>query len=92
MDAGISRLGGRLIRRDDSKQGLQAGTVPRRDSAHISRGPEIGLPCLLCREPITIDQVEYELQFTSAGSASSLERTRLHQRCIAAWEMERTKV
>jgi hypothetical protein len=75
-----------------AREHLQAKTLPRRDPEYAGEGPGIGLPCRLCREPITVDQVEYELHVTSAGAAPWVERIRLHRRCFAAWEMERTRL
>ena len=74
-----------------AREHLQARTLPRHDPEYAGEWPGIGLPCRLCRESITIDQVEYELHVKSASTTPRLERIRLHRRCFAAWEMERTK-
>jgi hypothetical protein len=49
------------------------------------------MPCTICGTLITVSQMEYELQFRHDGATPGLDRFRLHLRCFAAWEMERTK-
>jgi hypothetical protein len=71
---------------------LKAGKIPRRDPDRTWGGSGVEMPCTICGERITRDQVEYELQFSHDGANTGLDRFHLHLRCFAAWEMERTKV
>jgi hypothetical protein len=70
---------------------LQAGVMPRRDPDGTWGGKGIDVPCSMCGERIMPDQVEYELQFTHDGTTGDVDLFHLHLRCLAAWEMERTK-
>ena len=70
---------------------LEAGLVPRRDPDGTWGGMGIDAPCAMCGERIRPDQVEYELQFRRDGAAPDMDLFHLHLRCLAAWEMERTK-
>jgi len=71
---------------------LNAGTIPRRDPDRTWGGTGMDRPCVICRERVTRDQTEYELQFSHDGANPVLDRFHLHLRCFAAWEMERTKL
>jgi hypothetical protein len=71
---------------------LRAGTLPRHDPDRTWGGHGVGMPCTICAEPITRDQMEYELQFSHDAATPSLDRFHLHLRCFSAWEMERTKL
>ena len=43
-------------------------------------------------EPVTRDEVEYELEFAHDGANRGRDKYHLHLRCFALWELERTKV
>jgi hypothetical protein len=70
---------------------LQAGLMPRRDPDGTWGGKGVDVPCAMCGERIRPDQVEYELQFTHDGATPDVDLFHLHLRCLAAWELERTK-
>ena len=52
----------------------------------------MGAPCTICGEPVTPDQVEYEVEFAHEGAIPGLDKYHVHLRCFAAWEFERTKL
>ena len=66
--------------------------MPRGVPESAMRGPGFGVRCTLCREAITINQVDYELHFRLPNALPRLSRFHLHQPGFAVWEMERTKV
>jgi hypothetical protein len=74
-----------------AREVLWVGKMPRRDPDRTWGGTGVGMHCTVCREPVTPDEVEYELQFSHDGAAPGLDRFHLHLRCFSAWEMERTK-
>ena len=70
---------------------LQAGGIPRHDPDGTWGGKEVDVPCAICGERIRPDQVEYEVQFAHDGVTPGVDLFHLHLRCLAAWELERTK-
>jgi hypothetical protein len=44
----------------------------------------------VCGETVKRDQMELEIEFRHDGATPGLDRYRLHPRCFAAWEFERT--
>jgi hypothetical protein len=70
---------------------LESGKLPRRDPDQTWGGPGGGAPCAVCDQPITSEQVEYEVQFAHDGATPGLDKLHLHLRCFAVWELERTK-
>ena len=78
--------------RELARQAVQSGVMPRSVPESAMRGPGFGVRCTLCREPITINQVDHELHFRLPNAVAPLSRFHLHLRCVAAWEMERTKL
>ena len=73
-----------------ARNALRTARLPRGDPDRTWSGNGVGMPCAVCGEVITGDQVEYEVQFRH-GAAPRMDRFHLHLRCFAAWEMERTK-
>ena len=66
---------------------LQADGLPRTDPVRTWAGPGTGQPCVVCDEPITSAQTEYELQFGPDGTDGY--GLRFHRGCQAVWEAER---
>ena len=71
--------------------GLESGKLPRRDPDQTWGGSGGGAPCAVCDQPITSEQVEYEVQFAHDAATPGLDKFHLHLRCFAVWELERTK-
>ena len=63
---------------------LQAGLMPRRDPDGTWGDTGVDVSCAICGERIRPDQVEYAL-------TRAVGLFHLHLRCLAAWELERTK-
>jgi len=70
---------------------LESGKLPRRDPTRTWGGPGVGALCTICAQPITPEEIEYEVQFAHVGATPELDRFHLHLRCFAVWELERTK-
>ena len=74
-----------------ARKALEDGRLPRRDPDGTWGGKGADVLCVICGERIRPDHLEYELQFEREGAKLGVEVFRLHLRCFAAWEMERTK-
>jgi hypothetical protein len=74
--------------RENARQRIQSGAMPRAKPNRTWGGPGAGLTCGLCDQPITRDQIEYEVQFVQEGM-SVPQIVHLHLACFAAWELER---
>jgi hypothetical protein len=74
-----------------ARKALKAKAIPRHDPDRTWGGTGVGIACTICGQPVTVSQMEYELQFAHDGASPGLDRFHLHLRCFAAWEMERTK-
>ena len=70
---------------------LESGKLPRRDPDQTWGGPGVGALCTICAQPITPEEIEYEVQFAHDGATPRLDKFHLHLRCFAVWELERTK-
>ncbi len=81
-----------VLRREQAREAIQSGKLPSRLPDRTWGGPGIGAPCQICGEPVTKDQMEFEIQFAHDGDAPGLDKFHVHIRCFAAWEFERTKL
>jgi hypothetical protein len=79
------------ILRERARAAIEAGKLPRRSADRTWGGPGVGAPCSVCDQPVTRDQMEFEVQFVNQGTAPGLDVYHVHVRCFAAWELERTK-
>jgi hypothetical protein len=77
------------VLRQHAKDKMRAGTLPTVSEARVWAGPGIGLPCVVCDQPIARNDLEYEVQFAVAPG-KPLQSYRFHRRCHAAWQLERT--
>ena len=80
-----------VVLREKARAAIKAGRMPAKLHQRTWGGPGTGGPCSVCDLPVTKDQPEFEIEFTTNGVASSVGTFRLHARCFAAWEVERTK-
>jgi hypothetical protein len=76
------------ILREHARNAIQSGTVPARSPDAMWGGPGAGAPCAVCSAIVTPEDVEMEIEFgrEDSGGADSYH---LHNRCFAAWELER---
>jgi len=71
------------LRRRARKE-IQTGRLPESDASAMWGGHGSGLPCAVCRETITSDQVEYEIPDPRDGCNSF----RFHTQCHMVWQIE----
>jgi len=80
-----------LVLREMARTAIRSGRLPRRRPDRTFGGPGTRVVCSVCRELVTSDQTEMEIEFIRHGQPGS-DRHFLHVRCLAAWEFERTKI
>jgi hypothetical protein len=80
------------LRREQARKALIDKKLPARAPDRTWGGHGVGALCVICGEPVTKDEIEYELQFVHDGATPGLDKYTLHMRCFAAWEFERTKL
>jgi hypothetical protein len=78
------------ILRATAREVIRTGKLPNRRPDRTWGGPGVGASCTICGEPVTKDQLEFEIQFSRDGNNPGLDKFHLHIRCFAAWELERT--
>jgi hypothetical protein len=76
------------VRRQQAREAIAAGRVPTSRGDRIWGGDGTGVPCVICGELIGTGQAELEVEF---GPGSRRTKYPMHERCFAAWELERTK-
>ena len=81
-----------LLLREKAREAIGSGALPTSKPDRMFGGPGSNVACAVCGEPVTNDQMEFEIEFNRHGTTPSLDRYYLHPRCFAAWEFERTKV
>lgn len=80
------------VLREMARAAIRRGRLPSRRPDRTFGGPGTRVVCSLCRELVTSDQTEMEIEFRRPGTQSGSDRHFLHVRCLAAWEFERTKI
>ena len=79
------------VLREFARLAIRRGTLPRREPDRTLGRPGVGALCAVCERPVPADQVEWEIQFAHDDANPGLDKYRLHLRCFAVWELERTK-
>jgi len=74
--------------REKARQRIQSGAMPLAEPNRTWGGPGAGLTCAVCDQPITRNQIEYEVQFVQEG-VKIPQIAHLHLSCFAAWDLER---
>ena len=75
--------------RAKAREVIRNGKLPNRRPDRTWGGPGVGAACRICSEPVTKNQLEFEIQFAYDGAEPGLDK--FHVRCFAAWEFERTR-
>lgn len=79
----VSRL------RDKARGAIRAGQLPNRRPGRIWGGPGgTGPDCAVCGEPVTREELGYEVEFAPAKGSISAVTHQFHVPCFAAWETE----
>jgi hypothetical protein len=79
------------ILRDKARAPIRTGKLPSRPPDRVIGGPGGGAVCVVCGEFVSRVMTELEIQFAHDGATRKHDSHRLHHRCFAAWEFERTK-
>jgi hypothetical protein len=77
------------VLREKARAAVETGKLPERRPDRTWGGPGVGASCSVCDEPVTSDQLEFEIQFRRDGDNPGLDKFHVHIRCFAAWEFER---
>ena len=80
------------VLREKAREAIRSRKLPPRRADRTYGGPGSGKLCSLCSEPVTLEQVEMEMEFKRLGAHPGFDRYFLHIRCLAAWEFERAKI
>ena len=78
--------------REMAREAIRSGKLPTRRQDLLLGATGTGRACAVCWEPIPHNQAELEVEFNQHSVPPGLVTYRLHPRCFAAWEFERTKV
>jgi hypothetical protein len=81
-------MGDESMLRTRAREAMKSGKLPGHEPEHTWGGPGSGAPCAVCGESVGAGEVEFELQFASAGSSGAAS-CHMHSRCFAAWQLER---
>ncbi len=77
------------ILRQQARTAIQSGKMPSQRPDRTWGGPGVGARCVICEQPVSRDELEFEVQFAHDGDNPGLDKFHLHLRCFAAWEFER---
>ena len=77
------------ILRAKARETIRNGKLPSRRPDRTWGGPGVGAACAVCGEPVTRDQLEFEIEFAHNGTNPGLDKYHVHVRCFAPWEFER---
>jgi hypothetical protein len=73
--------------REQARESLRCGRLPRRMPDHTWGGPGSGAPCTICGARLAPGALELELEFVDGDGMSSDSR-RVHPRCFGVWQLE----
>jgi hypothetical protein len=79
------------ILRQKAREAVQQGKLPARRPDRTWGGPGVGAPWAVCEQPVTRDDMEFEIEFARDGNMPGLDKYHVHIRCFAAWEFERKR-
>ena len=80
------------VRREMARTAIRRGKLPSRRPDRTFSGSGTRVVCSVCKEFVTSDQTEMEIEFRRHGMQPGSDRHFLHVRCLAASEFERTKI
>jgi hypothetical protein len=70
--------------RAKARDAIFAGKLPNRRPDRTWGGPGVGARCAICSEPVSKEQMEFEVQFATDGIDPGLDKFHIHVRCFAA--------
>ncbi len=72
------------------RKALATRALPDRRPERMWGGSGSGADCVLCGEPVTVQQTELELEYTDP--ARGVASYTVHVHCFSVWEIERASV
>jgi len=85
-------MSGNGAARGNLLEAIRSGKLPGRSPERTWAGRGCGASCMICGEPISADELEYELEFASGADSKQREDHHIHIACFWAWETERQKL
>jgi len=77
---------------EQARDAIRSGRLPSRAADRVVGGPGSEAACAVCGDYGLRSMTELEIQFNHDGARPQRpDSYRLHHRCFAAWEFERTK-
>jgi hypothetical protein len=64
--------------REKAREVIRTGKLPDRRPDRTWGGAGVGAPCTICGEPVTKDQLEFEIQFAFDGVEPGLDKFHVH--------------
>ena len=71
------------ILRQKAREAVQQGKLPGCPPDR-TWGPGVGEICSVYGEPVTKDEMEFQIEFARDGSTAGIDRCHVHIRCFAA--------
>ena len=75
--------------RETVREAIRSGKLPSRRPDRVWGGRGDGTTCSVCRAPVGADEIEFELEFITAGGVADHH---VHSDCFAVWDCERAAI
>jgi hypothetical protein len=75
--------------RERARHAISTGRLPHRRPDRMWGGPGNGATCAVCGEPVSREEMGFDLEFARPASRPAAVTHQFHVRCFAAWEFER---
>ena len=73
--------------REKAREAVRTGSLPTRPPDQIWGGSGNGFECAICRQPVSPDDLELEIEFAAVSRGRDAVH-HVHPRCFALWEEE----
>jgi hypothetical protein len=77
-----------FILRQQAREALRSGRLPRARPESVWAGPGSGASCAICGKRVKGDQLGFELDFYRGGKTDAPITSHVHYPCFTAWEFE----
>jgi len=77
--------------RAKAREAILTGRLPSRAPDRMWGGPGTGASCVICNEPVKLDDLGFELEFDDESGSRSEDEYHAHLRCFTAWDNERQR-
>jgi hypothetical protein len=89
---GRKRVSDENTLRQKAREALQSGRLPHRPAERMWGGPGSGADCPVCGNPLTKEEMGFDIEFAGEGEGARAINHHFHIRCFAAWEFERRNI